>query len=559
MPQKNVNDHVFTNGDGGVPILAVQISASANALSSEGKYAPLQVDSNGALKVAGSLSTTPSGTQNVNVTQIGGVTAATAAAGTLAVGDVVNAIDISAYTASGSKGVPIMAQRSDTNTTVFDGYFGILRMDLARNLFTSLRDLGGNTVATAGAGILSVGIGASGSSVIGSLAANQTVNVAQIGGQTPATGGTGILSVNTQLLAGQAFATAGTGVQQVASNVNQIGGQTLATAATGIPKVGVTDGSGNVITSTSNAIDINLKTSDVAIGGGTQYKMDTTTASATGTLGLGYDGSIIRAFLTDSTGRQVTNVGAIGGNTAATAGSGILSVGINTAQNAINVTQIGGTTPATGGTGILSFNEQLLAGQAVATAGTGIQQVGSNINQIGGVTTVTAAAGVIKVGSDLYQIGSQTAATAGTGILKIGADIFQVGGSATITASAGIMRTHTIKADDVATIYSSGAPKKPVFLQISASASGSNILIASAASTSYLILAYNFNANGAVNAQFLSSATPMGGVMYMPTAGVGKVAPYSPVGWMQTTAGHSLNFNLSANMAVGGELVYIAI
>lgn len=253
-------------------------------------------------------------------------------------------------------------------------------------------------------------------------------------------------------------------------NVNQIGGVSVATAGSGIQKVGLADGSGNGITSTSNAIDVNIKSGSSA---GVQYMMDVTTASATGNLGLGYDGSILRALLTDSTGRQMVDVSRVGGNTAATAAAGVLSVGINSNGNSVNIGQVGGNT--------------------------------------------------------------------------------------VITASAGVQRMQCVSVDETQTIFSSGLAKKPIFLQISASASGSNVLVASAASTTYRILAYNLMANGAVNAQFLSSATPMGGITYCPTAGVGKVAPYCPVGWMETTAGHSLNLQLSANIAVGGELVYIAI
>jgi hypothetical protein len=42
-------------------------------------------------------------------------------------------------------------------------------------------------------------------------------------------------------------------------NIAQIAGSTIATAATGIAKVGLTDGSGNTISSTSNALDVNIK------------------------------------------------------------------------------------------------------------------------------------------------------------------------------------------------------------------------------------------------------------------------------------------------------------
>lgn len=383
---------------------------------------------------------------------------------------------------------------------------------------------------------------------------------------------TGILPLAVQKSTGAAVASEGT---YSPLQVDSSGNLRVNVAAGGAGDGAILDGVSSSIKATvmdyanSNPLTVRLTDTNgdyvAAGGGGTQYKMDTTTASATGTLELGYDGSIIRAILTDSTGRQMMDVSRVGGQTVATAGTGIQSVGINTAQNAINVSQwggntaataaagtplvgvtgtpsfniaqVGGNTAVTGAAGVLSIDNRLLAGQAMATGGTGIQQVAGNINQVGG----------------------QTVATAGTGRALVGVDIFQVGGSTTVTASAGIQRVHSLAAFDVATIYSSGLAKKPTFLQISASASGSNLLVASAASTSYVVLAYNFMSNGAVNAQFLSSATPMGGIAYMPTAGVGKVAPFSEVGWMQTTAGHSLNLNLSANIAVGGELVYIAI
>jgi hypothetical protein len=47
----------------------------------------------------------------------------------------------------------------------------------------------------------------------------------------------------------------------VPTNVAQVNGSTVATAATGIQKVGLADGSGNAITSTSSALDVNLKSS----------------------------------------------------------------------------------------------------------------------------------------------------------------------------------------------------------------------------------------------------------------------------------------------------------
>ncbi len=64
-------------------------------------------------------------------------------------------------------------------------------------------------------------------------------------------------------------------------NLNQVGGSAIATAATGIIKVGLTDGSGNVITSTSNAIDVNIKS-----GGGSGFSVTDEASWTAGTSAL---------------------------------------------------------------------------------------------------------------------------------------------------------------------------------------------------------------------------------------------------------------------------------
>lgn len=61
-------------------------------------------------------------------------------------------------------------------------------------------------------------------------------------------------------------------------NMAQVGGSNVATAATGIMKVGLTDGTGNAITSTSNAIDVNIKS-----GGGSGFSVVDEAAWTAGT------------------------------------------------------------------------------------------------------------------------------------------------------------------------------------------------------------------------------------------------------------------------------------
>ncbi len=71
-------------------------------------------------------------------------------------------------------------------------------------------------------------------------------------------------SAVTQPVSGTVTANAGSGTFGV--NLAQVGGSTVATAATGVAKVGNCDGSGNALTSTGSALDVNLKTSSITLG-----------------------------------------------------------------------------------------------------------------------------------------------------------------------------------------------------------------------------------------------------------------------------------------------------
>jgi hypothetical protein len=85
---------------------------------------------------------------------------------------------------------------------------------------------------------------------------------------------------------------------QVNTNIKQIGGSNIATAATGIIKVGLTDGSGNALTSTTSALDINIKSGNITgyatssnqTGGGQKTQIvdpsnNTITSNSTATAG----------------------------------------------------------------------------------------------------------------------------------------------------------------------------------------------------------------------------------------------------------------------------------
>ena len=94
---------------------------------------------------------------------------------------------------------------------------------------------------------------------------------------------------------------------------------------------------------------------------------------------------------------------------------------------------------------------------------------------------------------------------------------------------------------------------------ITASASGNNTIVAAVTGYRIVLLAYNYMSNGIVNAKWRSNSTDITGLGYMDAAGRGKVCGYNPKGWCKTATGEALNLNLSAAIAVGGEITYVEI
>jgi hypothetical protein len=92
---------------------------------------------------------------------------------------------------------------------------------------------------------------------------------------------------------------------------------------------------------------------------------------------------------------------------------------------------------------------------------------------------------------------------------------------------------------------------------IVASASGATLIAAGEVGYRHVVLAYNFTSAGVVNAKWQSDSDDVTGLTYMDAAGKGKVCPYNPKGWFKTAEGEDLNINLSASVAIGGEVVYV--
>jgi hypothetical protein len=115
---------------------------------------------------------------------------------------------------------------------------------------------------------------------------------------------------------------------------------------------------------------------------------------------------------------------------------------------------------------------------------------------------------------------------------------------------------------ETSTVYNGAVALTPKFAKIAASSSGNNALVAAVASKKIRVLEYTLIANGTVNAKFQSdgAGTPVDltGLKYC-VANMGLSAPFSPVGWFESASGKSLDLNLSAAIAVGGELVYVEV
>jgi len=84
-------------------------------------------------------------------------------------------------------------------------------------------------------------------------------------------------------------------------------------------------------------------------------------------------------------------------------------------------------------------------------------------------------------------------------------------------------------------VQNAGAALTPKFARIAASTSGNNTIVAAVTGKKIRVLAYNFIANGTVNAKFQTAAggTDLTGLKYC-VANSGLVAPFNPVGWFSS-------------------------
>ncbi len=171
-------------------------------------------------------------------------------------------------------------------------------------------------------------------------------------------------------------------------------------------------------------------------------------------------------------------------------------------------------------------------GQALAAASVPVVMTASQLSTLTPLTTLPTVTTVTTVSA---VTGITNALPAGTNLLgKI---------------SAG---------QQIANVYNGSTAVTPQYAAITASSSGATTVVSLASGKSIYILRWSLTANGAVNVNWQSHTTTANatGLHYM-TQFSSTGGAYCPAGIFATTNGEALDINLSASVAVGGELTYV--
>lgn len=176
--------------------------------------------------------------------------------------------------------------------------------------------------------------------------------------------------------------------------------------------------------------------------------------------------------------------------------------------------------------------------------------------------TKTAANSLAVTLASDGAIGAQAdaSATSDTGTFSLIA-LFKrsLGYLSTLATAASSAATANVNLGTEALSKSDGTQLTPKFATISASASGSNSIVAAVTGKKIRVLQFSLIANGTVNAKFRSAAATDKTGLYYLVANSGLAPPFCPLGLFETTSGEALTLDLSAAIAVGGQLVYVEV
>lgn len=132
--------------------------------------------------------------------------------------------------------------------------------------------------------------------------------------------------------------------------------------------------------------------------------------------------------------------------------------------------------------------------------------------------------------------------------------------NATAVLAAGTKMAGKISAGiDSGTVYSGATALSRKFAKIDASSSGNNTIVSASSGNRLRVLRWGLTANGDVGVKWRSgSSTDLTGVRPL-TQYASAGGAYTPVGIFETAKNEAFVLNLSAAVAVGGELTYVEV
>lgn len=289
----------------------------------------------------------------------------------------------------------------------------------------------------------------------------------------------------------------------------------------------------------------------------------------TGVVGLIAGTALVGKFGFDQTTPGTTNAVALAQVNAATclAGNGVTGTGSQRVTIASDNTpfpvKVDQTTPGTtNAVALAQVNAATcLAGNGVTGTGSQRVTVASDNTPFPVKTDQTTHGTTDLVAADITKVAGASVATGhGTASGAVRVEL-PTDGTGVVGLAAGTALVGKVSASlETSTIYNGTTALTPKFAKIAAASNGDNTLVAAVSSKKIRVLAYNFVSNGTVNAKFQdgASGTDLTGLKYC-VANMGICAPFNPAGWFETTATTLLNINLSAGVAIGGELVYVEV
>lgn len=248
---------------------------------------------------------------------------------------------------------------------------------------------------------------------------------------------------------------------------------------------------------------------------------------------------------------NVTNIDVIDANAATVTVStidktigpaGTASTSVQTIQGIAAMTPVLVTLSGTNNLNNIAGTISLPTGAATAAKQPALGTAGSASTDVLSVQGITSMTPLLATLSGTNNIATVAAVTAISNALPAGTNLL-----GRISASV-----------ETNTVYNGTTALTPKFAAIQLSATGT--VVAAVTSKKIRVLAYNFMANGSVNVKWQSHVTPtdLTGLKYL-VVNTGLVAPFAPTGWFETVSGEALDLNLSASIAVGGELIYVEV